>query len=366
MLQVRIISPIDGAILNRNYGKVVNGKLEIEVLVKAPSEANVFVNGISAKYSEKLWHCAVTLSEHRSEIIAVAKAGDITCEERIIVLYDLNSFKRYRMSVDDNILFLRDIAKNAGTYRSIFDHPYMAFWREMHRRYGTKVHFNIYYQTVDGSFTLRDMPDKFKNEWQENSDWVRLTFHALKDEPARPYKDTPACKIERDFVAVTEEIIRFAGEGVLSSFTTIHWGEATRESCRALRKHGIIGLVGYFIFDEAGNPNVSYYLNVEQTKYLQENDYWWDKTEDIVFVRHDIVLNAFPLDKIVGELEKIARNPHQSEIMELMIHEQYFRKDLPHLYQHDAESKVIAALEWVSQNGYKPVLYDEGFVGAQV
>lgn len=363
MPQIRIISPIDGAILNRNYGMERDGKLTIKVNIEAPSDADVTVNGIRAEFDGNLWHCKVMLSEHRNEIVAKGSIGNEVCEDRITVIYDRNSFKRYRMSVDDNILFLRDIAQNADTYRSIFDHPYMAFWRVMRRRYGTKVHFNIYYQTVDGSFTLRDMPEKFKNEWRENADWLRLTFHALKDEPPRPYKDASACQIESDFWAVTEEIVRFAGEELLSTFTTIHWGEATRDACKALRRHGIIGLVGYFIFDNLGNPIVSYYLDRERTKYLQENDYWWDKSEDIIFVRHDIVLNAFSLDEIANELRRIAGNPRQSEIMELMIHEQYFRKDLPHLYQSDAEGKVAAALEWVNENGYKSVFYDEGFVG---
>lgn len=363
MPQIRIISPIDGAILNRNYGKVVNGKLIVNVIVEAPHDADVTVNGIDAKFNGNLWQCEVAVSEHRNEITASVRVNGNVYEDRITVVYDRNSFKRYRVSVDDNILFLRDIAENAGTYRSIFEHPYMAFWREMHRRYGAKVHFNIYYQTVDGSFTLRDMPEKFKNEWRENADWLRLTFHALKDEPARPYMDAPACQIEADFEAVTGEIIRFAGEELLSSFTTIHWGEVTKDGCRILRKHGIIGLVGYFVFDSEGNPAVSYYLDREHTKYLQENDYWWDKSEDIIFVRHDIVLNEFAVDKIVNKIEQILDNPRQSEIMELMIHEQYFRKDIPRLYQPDAEEKVILALEWVSENGYKPVLYDEGFVG---
>ncbi|MFA4016953.1 MAG: hypothetical protein RUDDFDWM_002065 [Candidatus Fervidibacterota bacterium] len=358
-----IIKPIDGAILNRHDGEVKGKGLLIEVNLRAPSEAKVFVNSIPAKWDGQLWRCIVALTEHRTELIACAELREKKSEHHIVVLYDRNSTPRYRMSVDDNIMFLRDIAHNSTDYRSIFDDPYMAFWREMHRRYGTKVHLNIYYQTVDGSFTLRQMPDKFKNEWRENSHWLRLTFHALQDEPARPYRNAPASEIEHDFLLVTEEIIRFAGEELLSPFTTIHWGEATREGCRALRKQGIHGLVGYFVFHN-GEPAVSYYLDADHTRYMQEHDYWWDRSEDIFFVHHDIVLNAFPLDRITPELERIAENPHQSEIMELIIHEQYFREDIPHLYQPDAQQKVIAALEWVTERGYKPVLYDEGFIGA--
>lgn len=360
---IRIIKPIDGAILNRHDGEVKGSNLLVEVHVEAPPGARVCVNDIPARWDGQLWKCTVMLTEHRTELIARMELRSETREHRIAVLYDRNSFPRYRMSVDDNIMFLRDIARNATNYHSIFDDPYMAFWREMYRRYGTKVHLNIYYQTVNGAFTLREMPDKFKSEWRENSHWLRLTFHALQDQPARPYRNAPASQLERDFLLVTDEIVRFAGEELLSPFTTIHWGEATREGCRALRKLGIHGLVGYFVFRN-DEPAVSYYLDADHTRYMQEHDYWWDRSEDIIFVHHDIILNNFAVDCIAPELDRIAQNPHQSEVMELIIHEQYFRKDIPHLYQPDAHQKVITAIEWLTERGYKAVLYDEGFIGA--
>jgi hypothetical protein len=49
--------------------------------------------------------------------------------------------------------------------------------------------------------------------------------------------------------------------------------------------------------------------------------------------------------------------------MELMIHEQYFHRNRPE-YQPDYEEKVIEAIKWVTNKGYKPVFYDEGFIGA--
>ena len=102
-----------------------------------------------------------------------------------MVLWDRNSFPRYRLSTDDNILFLRDIARHADTYRSIFENPYLAFWHEMRVKYGIKIHFNIYYE-ADG-FNLSQMPDKFRAEWQANANWIQLSMHARSNEPDRPY-----------------------------------------------------------------------------------------------------------------------------------------------------------------------------------
>jgi hypothetical protein len=46
-----------------------------------------------------------------------------------------------------------------------------------------------------------------------------------------------------------------------------------------------------------------------------------------------------------------------------MIHEQYFYPDYV-AYEPDYRQRVERAIDWVSGHGYKPVFYDEGFLGA--
>jgi hypothetical protein len=52
----------------------------------------------------------------------------------ISVLWDSSSFKRYRVSTDDNIFWLKDIAEHADTYQSIFENPYLRFWHDIHNK----------------------------------------------------------------------------------------------------------------------------------------------------------------------------------------------------------------------------------------
>jgi len=49
--------------------------------------------------------------------------------------------------------------------------------------------------------------------------------------------------------------------------------------------------------------------------------------------------------------------------MDLFTHEQYFW-DFYHNYIPDHEQRVEAAIRWVTDHGYKPVFYHEGFLGA--
>ncbi len=118
------------------------------------------------------------------------------------------------------------------------------------------------------------------------------------------------------------------------------------------------GLVGYFEEEKGDSPLVSYYLPRDEWRYLSGRDYWKDTKEDIVFLRHDIVINLFPVDEVVPRLEKIAADPHQAEIMELMIHEQYFYPDYHH-YEPDYRERVERAIAWVTQRGYKPVFFED-------
>ena len=354
--KLRIVDPPDGAIMNRHDGKAGSGGLEIRVSGECPAGASVKVNGRPAEARDGRFSATVTLDKLENSVSASTGRE----ESAVTILWDRQSFPRYRVSTDDNIWFFRDIWRNADRYKSVFDNPYLGFWRELHAKYGTKVHFNIYYET-DG-FNLSQFPVKYKPEWQHNRDWIRLTFHARANDPDRPYATAPASQLVNDYRLVTREIERFAGRELLSPVTTVHWGETTREGAIALRKEGIRIMPGYFRF-ENGSPQVSYYLNEAQVRYLTGRDYWKDTSTDIIFIRHDAVLNLIQADNVVKTLEQIASDPHQSEVMELMIHEQYFYPEYK-AYEPDYRVRVERAVEWVTQKGYKPVFYSDGFLGA--
>lgn len=346
--------------LNRRYGIETEKGLEIEVRGITYSRATTTVNGVPAHVSGHTFTCKITLRHRITLITAEAEWHGQKTSDSVTVFYDRNSFRRYRMSLDDNIEFLEDIALNARRYRSIFDNPYLGFWREMNRRFGMKLHINIYYEKPNG-FNLSYVPDTFKNEWRENAHWLKMRFHARANDPNRPYLSAPYEKVARDFELVENEQIRFAGEESRGDFTTIHWGEATREGCRAVRDRGIRGLPGYFV-KQNGLWCVSYYLDAGQAEYMSTHDVWKDLSLNLFFIRHAIVINTVKVPDIPAHMQKVMEMPHASEILELMIHEQYFYPWYV-AYIPEFRERVIATLEWVSTHGYKPVHYEEGFLG---
>ncbi len=351
---VQITSPWDGDVLNRHDGDETDDGLAITIEGTAPAGEEVLVAGRPAEREGDAFSAEITLTQPRTTVVGASPSGS----DSVRLIYDRRSRKRFRFSVDDNILFLRDLARDMPD--SLFDHWYLAFWREMNQRFGAKIHLNIYYQCE--GFILPEMPDHWREEWAANADWLHLSFHALQNEPSWIYRNAPGRRIARDFEMVTDEIERFATLDVTGNTTTVHWAEATREGCAALRERGIERLIGLPGFHPDGAPKTSYYLDRPHARRLLERDAWWDADTDIIFITCDEVVNSHSLECVPEVLDGQAESPHTSELIELLIHEQYFREELIN-YQPDVKDRVIASLEWVAERGYEPCFWCEGLLG---
>ena len=268
--------------------------------------------------------------------------------------------KRFRISSDDNILFLQDINKNKDTYSSIFENPYLAMYKRAHDEYGAKVHLNLFYEFVPNGcdfssereyFNLSMMTDKFREEFKANSDWLKLAFHANAEYPDKPYKDASPEKIREDYVKICREIARFAGEECISNTTTVHWGEATREGVRELCRLGLRSLTGYFRKNKEGDPIVSYYFDAESLDLVADRDYYYDAETDMNFVQIDLVLNEKTYEHNMDALGELIKDPKRGGFISLMIHEQYFHSDYKR-HLPDFEKRVLDACAMLKKNGY--------------
>jgi hypothetical protein len=355
---IRIDEPFHGAVLNRRHGREVSGGLKIQVSGRAPLRDQVTVNGVPAHRAGTGFTSEIVLDQKETEIIATSHGSFGRHEHRVRVVWDRHSQPRYRFSIDDNSFFLRDIAQK--NYGSLFDCFYLKGLRELHSKYGARFVLNIYYTTEDG-FELPQFPDRYKGEWQDNSGWLKLAFHAYANEPARPYQYAPASKLIADLDKVAEQIRRFAGEQTYSPPTVIHWGMVQPTALKPLFERGVRVLSGYFRRGDSG-WDVNYLFDDARSEYLSRHDALMDFDSGIVFSRVDIVCNSTPVERTVPTLEQCAEDPNQAEIMDLFTHEQYF---WPFYSQHlpDHFQRLDVAVRWVTEHGYKPIFFHEGFLG---
>ena len=252
--------------------------------------------------------------------------------------------KNFCFTVDDNIRFLKEITENH--YQSMFDHPYLAMYQRLHEEFGLKVQLNLFYRMED--FDLSQVSEAYYDEWEANSDWLKLSFHS-KLENVKPYESSDYDEVYEDCKRVHEQIKRFASSATLANTTTIHYCLLTEDGLKAMEDNGVVGLLGLFGTNE--KPRTSYNIDEGEAARIRAGEIL--KIGNISFASIDIVLNCYSEEKI---LEKLACMS-QRDCIKVMIHEQYFYEDYVR-YQPEFEEKLRSAFSFLSENGYQSSFYE--------
>lgn len=350
MEKIKFLTPIDGTMLCDKAGIIDKDALLVDITLRASAGRNITVNGLKTTDNGGYYTIKFPLTAYENKLVALdTETGDFT-EATIYRLKDASM--KYRLSLDDNIWFLQDIVKN--DYKSLFENPYLRLMKDMNEKYGTKVHANIYYCCPEfGTFNLSQFPDKYKGEFEEASEWLRLTFHAFKNLPNFPYTNASYDQAYEECEMVTNEIKRFAGEKSLSDYTTIHWCSGTYDACKAFRANGYKYLQG-------GTPE-NYYINDEQFyEAVRKYGYYYDADTDLVFTTSTCLLNSADVGpiEIQKHLDEYEKKYPLNGFMDLIIHEQYF---YPHYinYRPDYRERVEAGIKWCVEHGYEPSFRSE-------
>ena len=101
----------------------------------------------------------------------------------VCVALRYNSFKnsiadgQIHFSIDDVIDIFLDLTENQHQYNSIFDNSTLDFLRTCHMDYGAKFVLYCFYESEN--FNLSMVPDKYRSEFLENSDWLNFGFHYI-------------------------------------------------------------------------------------------------------------------------------------------------------------------------------------------
>ena len=143
--------------------------------------------------------------------------------------------------IDDVIWCLRDLARTKP--KSIFDVPFLKMLKKAHDKYGLTAQMNLFYRTDffygNDEFTLAEVPDTYKAEWEANADWLRMAFHAKQEFPDYPYVNASYEDVKANYEAIINEIKRFAGEKSVAHAVIPHWLPISKEGCKALYDCGV-------------------------------------------------------------------------------------------------------------------------------
>ena len=139
--------------------------------------------------------------------------------------------KIVQISFDDVYLCIKDL-KDTLRYTSVFQQPFFKSLKELHDVYGAV--FSLYVYEKADNFVITEVPDKFRNEFIENSEWLKFGYHAI--EP-RFDKKEQSLEFERSFLNVRKSILHWAGKSSLAPCLRLHYYFADDSMIAILKKY---------------------------------------------------------------------------------------------------------------------------------
>ncbi len=298
--------------------------------------------------------------------------------------------------IDDVIWCLRDLTRQKPA--SLFDSPYFKMLKEAYDKYGVKVTLNLFYRTDYAygydEFTLADVTDAYKAEFESASHWLKFSFHAKEEFPDYPHVNASYEDTYKLFKDTEREVFRFAGEKSFTYAVTPHWLPMSKDAVKALRDCGVklinssFGEVGV---EYNGDPNSLPYGHAfrllqnrkPETKvftrksrdvaisrsicgynHIDEDDLAaqgidfsmiYDKELDVYFKHYsNPCLNLIPYEEIEGDFAPYLDNPY----LGIANHEEYFFEDYC-AYQPDYADKIFKMGEIMTKNGFEFFFIEE-------
>ena len=361
-----------GAVLDYNDGIENSDHLEITLEGIADPEAEVRIDGNPVKRLDKRFSGKAYLKKKINQVVVTSSNQYGELAHALTLVWDKQAFKRYNFYIDDHIFFLAELAKERPA--RAFDHFYLKGLKEINQKYGTVMTLNCFYTNCHYPFELKDMPDCYKQEFEDNADWLKLSFHSYGEFPDRPYQHASAETLANDYDLVRDEIIRFAGEKTFIPPVGIHWGMVNPDSFKVLHDRGVRMLDGEYLcgkvsLDEKDSvarvADVGYFYEKDVTEYIWGRKVFYDRFADLFLSRCDLTVNMVPLQEIRAGVEAAANHPNYRTLLDLSSHEQYsfpgYFNYLPdHMQRLDETCKAATEL------GYQSVFFADGLLGNPV
>jgi len=376
----------EGAVLNHHHGIESISELRINVEGVSQYGTPVRVNGHRAEMDGTHFSVEVPLTEKINTLEAVTRTPYGEFSQKMTVVWDKASFRRCSFYLDDHIFLFTELARQRP--RRAFDHFYLAELKHLHDTYGLKVTLNTFYHNDHEEFLLKDMPDIWKSEFEDNADWLRLALHSYSEFPDRPYIDASKKEFLRDYEMMHNEIKRFAGEASFIVPQLMHWNILSPGIAEELIK------LGCNCYSESMRPRVMstppadelpadaspfrsevnipvteplqrHYGFAEEVQYMDKHSLIYDRDLKLFFYHDWIIVNLLELNQIplLFAETKAKADRYGVDVFSAGGHEQYSFPGYFN-YQPDHFQKLETTIRlMVEEGGCRPVFLQNGLLG---
>ena len=391
---VEITSHRQGAILNHHHGEETADHLKITVRGISESGRPVKVNGVPAQMDGRNFSAEIELKQKVNPVTASVLTPYGVYSQELELVWDKKSFRRVNCYIDDHSFVFTELTRQRPKHA--FDHFYLAGLKKIHDETGFKVTLNAFYRNdhdKDG-YLLKEMPDVWKSEFEDNSDWLKFSFHSYSEFPDRPYLESSAEEIGKDYDLVQNEIIRFAGEKAFIPPIVIHWANIHPAAAAEIIRRGTRCYSSSFRARVMGGPSLAdrqkggnmaqiqqrsvsgvdkaastdglkmHYEYPEETGYLTSHHHYYDPTLGVIFFRGILCGNLIPMEEIPKRVATAMKDVETKgiEALNYASHEQYTFPSYPN-YIPDHMERLALTARLFKENGFKPVFFNDGLLG---
>ena len=252
--------------------------------------------------------------------------------------------KIINFSIDDCIEIFRDITIN--NYNSLFESDYFSFFKELHDKYNAKI--SLYSFVEYKGFNIKNTTDKFKKEFVNNSDWLKIGFHGFNENSKYNDKEN----IKKDYKLFLKYIKRFAGSlNIIDNFIRLHYFSGNLENILKIKKFGIKGLF------TADDDRDNYYLKKNENIFLNKHNIYKDIKNEIFFIKTNL-----RIEKIENINETLKTIDINNNII-MFTHEQYLnnkniRDKIIDIYEYSKETHKSDFINFV-EDEFKDIKLDK-------
>ena len=252
--------------------------------------------------------------------------------------------KIINFSIDDCIEIFRDITIN--NYNSLFESEYFSFFKELHDKYNAKI--SLYSFVEYKGFNIKNTTDKFKKEFINNCNWLKIGFHGFNENSRYNDKEN----IKKDYKLFLKYIKRFAGSlNVIDNFIRLHYFSGNLENILKIKKFGIKGLF------TADDDRDNYYLKKNENIFLNKHNIYKDIKNEIFFIKTNL-----RIEKIENINETLKTIDINNNII-MFTHEQYLndkniRDKIIDIYEYSKETHKSDFINFV-EDEFKDIKLDK-------
>ena len=252
--------------------------------------------------------------------------------------------KIINFSIDDCIEIFRDITIN--NYNSLFESDYFSFFKELHDKYNAKI--SLYSFVEYKGFNIKNTIDKFKKEFINNCNWLKIGFHGFNENSRYNDKEN----IKKDYKLFIKYVKRFAGNlNIIDNFVRLHYFSGNLENILKIKKFGIKGLF------TADDDRDNYYLKKNENIFLNKHNIYKDIKNEIFFIKTNL-----RIEKIENINETLKTIDINNNII-MFTHEQYLnnkniRDKIIDIYEYSKETHKSDFINFV-EDEFKDIKLDK-------